>query len=68
LAIFGDGPKLRPGNQVLTPDDDSTTAKHPTNRDFQKDGQKAGIVDLPNQSMSRDEISKKMMPNCFWLK
>jgi hypothetical protein len=31
LAIFGDGPKLRPGNQVVTPDRDSTTAKHPTN-------------------------------------
>ena len=30
LAMSGDGPKLRVGNPVVAPDDDSTTAKHST--------------------------------------
>jgi hypothetical protein len=29
LTIFGDGPKLQPGNKVVTPDGDSNTAEHP---------------------------------------
>jgi hypothetical protein len=32
FAIFGDQPKLQPGNQVVTPDCDSTTTvEHPAN-------------------------------------
>ena len=75
LAIFGDGPKLRPGNQVVTPDRDSTTAKHPTNslKARLQEGFSNGWAkgwrrrDFPKRSMSRAEISEKMLPDCLWL-
>jgi hypothetical protein len=75
FAIFGDGPKLRPGNQVVTPDGDYITAEHPTNslkaclqEGFSKGWAKGWCRrDFPKQSMSCAEISEKMLPNCLWL-
>jgi len=68
LAIFGDGPKLRPGNQIVTPDRDSTTAKHPTNslKTRLQEGFANGWAkgwrrrDFPKQTMSRAEIGAGM--------
>jgi hypothetical protein len=76
LAIFGDGPKLQPGNQVVTPDRDPTTAKLPTNslKARLQEGFSNGWAkgwrrrDFPKRSMtSRTEISEKMLPGCLWL-
>ena len=45
LAIFGDGPKVRQGNKVVAPEDNSNSAEHSAangwadgwrSRDFQK--------------------------------
>jgi hypothetical protein len=75
LAIFGDGPELQPGNQVVTPDRDSTTAKHPTNslKARLQEGFSNGWAkgwhhrDFSKRSMSHAEISEKMLPDCLWL-
>ena len=76
FAIFGDGPKRRPGNELVTPDGDSTTAEHPTTslktrleEGFSKGWAKGWrLRDFPKQNMSRAEISEIMLPDCLWLK
>jgi hypothetical protein len=59
----------------VTPDRDSTTAKHPTNslKARLQEGFSNGLAkgwrrrDFPKQTMSRAEISEKMLPDCLWL-
>ena len=76
FAIFGDGPKRRPRNEVVTPDGDSATAEHPTSsiKTRLQEGFSNGWAkgwrrrDFSKQTMTRVEISEKMLPDCLWLK
>jgi hypothetical protein len=76
LAIFGDGPKVRPQNKVVAPEDNSNGAEHSANtlKERLQEGFANGLAegwrrrDFSKRTMSRAEISEKMLPDCLWLK
>ena len=70
FAIFDDGPKRRPRNEVETPDGDSATAEHPTKsiKTRLQEGFANGWAkgwrhhDFSKQTTSRAEITEKWCP------
>ena len=73
FAIFGDGPKRRLRNEVVTPDGDSATAEHPTSsiKTRLQEGFPNGWAkgwrrrDFSKQTMTRMEISEKNAARLF---
>jgi hypothetical protein len=75
LAIFGDGHKVQQGNKVVAPEDNFNSAEHSANtlKERLREGFANGWAkgwrqrDFRKQTMSRAEISEKMLPDCFWV-
>ena len=76
FTFSDDGPKRRPRNEVETPDGDSATAEHPTKsiKTRLQEGFANGWAkgwqrhDFSKRTMSRAEITEKMVPDCLWLR
>jgi hypothetical protein len=76
FAVSVDGAKRRPRNEGGTPDRDADAAEHPTNsiKTRLQEGFSNGLakgwrrLDFSKQTMTRVEITEKMLPDCLWEK
>jgi hypothetical protein len=76
FAVSVDGAKRRPRNEGGTPDRDADAAEHPTNsiKTRLQEGFSNGLakgwrrLDFSKQTMTRVEITEKMLPDCLWLR